>query len=290
MRRLTALYRKLKPGVSPATGRSRPRRRAAPRWLRPALGYGGAATAVAVIAGAMVWAWTSGRAADQWGALAAAAVEVSASAGLVVAEVFVAGRGRTARGDLIAALDVTLGAPLLAFDGEAARRRVEALGWVREATVERRFPDTVFLRIVERQPLALWQRDGRLVVVDREGVVIDGAAPEHFARLPVIVGDDAPRHAARLLAVLASEPSLLVRVEAAVRVGGRRWNLRFDNGIDVELPEQGLAEAWRRLAAFERRHRLLARDITVIDLRLPDRVVVRPSGAIDGLDAAGENT
>ena len=55
-------------------------------------------------------------------------------------------------------------------------------------------------------------------------------------------------------------------------------------------PEAGVAEAWRRLAAFERRHRLLARDITVIDLRLPDRVVVRPSGAIDGLDAAGEST
>jgi cell division protein FtsQ len=290
MRRLTALYRKLKPGVSPPAGRGRPRRRAAPRWLRPALGYGAALTGLAVIIGGLAWAWTSGRAADQWGALAAAAVEASASAGLVVAEVFVAGRGQTARDDLIAALDVTLGAPLLAFDGEAARRRVEALGWVREATVERRFPDTLFLRIVERQPLALWQRDGRLVVVDREGAVIDGAAPERFARLPVIVGDDAPRHAARLLAVLASEPSLLVRVEAAVRVGGRRWNLRFDNGIDVELPEQGLAEAWRRLAAFERRHRLLARDITVIDLRLPDRVVVRPSGAIDGLDAAGENT
>ena len=290
MRRLTELFRKLKPGARPAADRGRPRRRAAPRWLRPALGYGGPATGVALIVGGIAWAWTSGRAADEWGALRAAAVEASASAGLVVAEVYVAGRGETARGDLIAALDVTLGAPLLAFDGEAARRRVEALGWVREATVERRFPDILFLRIVEREPLALWQRDGRLVVVDRDGVVIDGAAPGHFARLPVIVGDDAPRHAARLLAVLASEPSLRVRVEAAVRVGGRRWNLRFDNGIDVELPEEGLAEAWRRLAAFERRHRLLARDITAIDLRLPDRVVVRPSGAIDGLDAAGEST
>ena len=290
MRRLSALYRKLKPAAAPAAGGRRPRRRAAPRWLRPALAYGGAAMGVAVIAGGMVWAWTSGRAADGWDEVRAAALEASASAGLVIAEVFVAGRGETARADLIAALDVTLGAPLLAFDGEAARRRIEALGWVREATIERRLPDTLFLRIVEREPLALWQRDGRLVVVDREGVVIDGAAPERFARLPVIVGDDAPRHVASLLAVLATEPSLRLRVEAAVRVGGRRWNLRFDNGIDVELPEVGLAEAWRRLAAFERRHRLLARDITTIDLRLPDRVVVRPAGAIGGSDAVGEST
>ena len=296
MRRLIELFRKYKPGAKPAAGRGHsrrvtgPRRRAGPRWLRPAVGYGAALAGVAVVIGGLAWAWTSGRAADEWNALRAAALEASAGAGLVVAEVYVAGRGETARDDLIAALDATLGAPILAFDGEAARRRIEALGWVREATVERRFPDTLFLRIVEREPLALWQRDGRLVVVDREGVVIGGAAPERFARLPVIVGDDAPHHAARLLTVLASEPSLRARVEAAVRVGGRRWNLRFDNGIDVELPEEGLAEAWRRLAAFERRHRLLARDITAIDLRLPDRVVVRPSGAIGVLDAAGENT
>ena len=290
MRRLTELFRRFKPGAKPAAGRGRPRRRAARRWLRPALGYGGAAAGLALVAGGIAWAWTSGRAADEWDGLRAAAMEASARAGLVVAEVYVAGRGETARDDLIAALEVTLGAPILAFDGEAARRRIEALGWVREATVERRFPNTLFLRIAEREPLALWQRDGRLVIVDRDGVVIDGAAPESFAGLPVIVGDDAPRYAARLLTVLATEPSLRVRVEAAVRVGGRRWNLRFDNGIDVELPEQGLAEAWRRLAAFERRHGLLSRDITAIDLRLPDRVVVRPAGAFGVSDAAGEST
>jgi cell division protein FtsQ len=284
MRHLIERLRKQSSRKTPA------RRRSTPSRLRPVLIYGAAVLAVAGVAGGAAWSWQSGYGAGQLGALRSAVIDASGAAGLVVEEVYVAGRTETVRGDLIDAVGVTLGMPLLAYDADAARLRIEALGWVREATIERRFPDTVFVRLTERLPLALWQRDGRLVVVDRGGEVIQGARPGDFATLPVIVGDDAPDHAARLLAVLAVEPGLSARVEAAVWVGGRRWDLRFDNGVDVAMPETGLAEAWRRLAAFERRHQLLGRDITAIDLRLPDRVVVRPSGVVDALGIGGENT
>jgi cell division protein FtsQ len=284
MRRLIERLRKLTSRKTPA------RRRPSPSRLRPIMVYGAAVLVVAGIAGGVAWSWQSGFAADQLGTLRSAAIDASGAAGLVVEEVYVAGRGETARGDLIDAVGVTLGMPMLAYDVDAARLRIEALGWVREAAIERRFPDMIFIRLAERRALALWQRDGRLVVVDRDGEVINGARPGDFATLPVIVGDDAPDHVARLLAVLAVEPGLSARVEAAVRVGGRRWDLRFDNGVDVAMPETGLAEAWRRLAAFERRHQLLGRDITAIDLRLPDRVVVRPSGVVDALGIGGENT
>ena len=65
------------------------------------------------------------------------------------------------------------------------------------------------------------------------------------------------------------------RREFAVRVGGRRWNLRFHGGTDVRLPETGAAEAWAQFARIERQHGVLQRDVDSIDLRLPDRLVVR---------------
>ena len=273
------------------TVKSRPRYGTTPLWRRPgALLKGGAVLGFVLTVGALSWAWADGRLSGTYVRVRAGLLDASASAGLVTSEVFVVGREKTSRVALIEALGVTLGEPMLAFDAEAARNRIEALGWVREAVVERRFPDIIFLRIVERKPLALWQRAGKLLVIGRDGVVIEGAAPERFSRLPVIVGDDAPAHAAPLLAVLASEPGLSQRVAAAVRVGGRRWNLRFDNGIDVEMPERDLAGAWRRLAEFERAYQLLARDITAIDLRLPDRLVVRPAEAFSGWAGDGENT
>src|SRR5690606_33811569 len=130
-----------------------------------------------------------------------------------------------------------------------------------DAAVERRLPDTIHVRLVERRPLALWQNDGRITVIDHDGREISGADPARFSALPLVVGDDAPQHAIQLLALLALEPDLGRRVTAAVRVGGRRWNLRMDAGdgakIDVHLPEINPGAAWARLAELERSKKLL---------------------------------
>ena len=104
----------------------------------------------------------------------------------------------------------------------------------------------------------------------------------------MIVGGDAPDEAPALFTLLAAQPRLSKRVRAAVRVGARRWNLRLDNGIDIQLPEENASDAWARLAELDREHRLLARDIELIDLRLPGRMIVRarrvrpPNGKSDG--------
>lgn len=277
----------------PTGGRSRttpPRRRRTPPWQRQAWRLGAAVLVAVLVAGSTTWMWRSGRVTAALNSVGEAIVQATAAAGLEVREVYVAGRERTPPEAILEALGVARGSPLITLDPVAARRRVEALGWVREASVERRFPDTVFVRVTERVPLALWQRKGKLVVVDLDGVVIDGATARKFTGLMLIVGDDAPINAPGLLAVMASEPALNQRVKAAVRVGGRRWNLRLDNGVDVQLPEADVAEAWRRLADFDRRHSLLARDISAVDLRLPDRVVVRQTSAGKGGGGAGEST
>jgi cell division protein FtsQ len=116
-------------------------------------------------------------------------------------------------------------------------------------------------------------------VIDHEGREIKDADPVKFAKLPLVVGDDAPKHASQLLQVLALEPDLEKRVAASIRVGGRRWNLRMDVGdgatVDVELPEVNAGAAWSHLAELQRTDKLLDRNISVINLRDPDRLVVR---------------
>ena len=256
-----------------------PRRRVSPRWLKPALRLGTIALAAALVVGGPGWLWYSGLAAEAAAELRARALATSAGLGLAVSNVLVEGRVETPREAVLGAIGLRRGHPILGFDPRAAKERLEALAWVRAAAVARRLPGTVSVRLVERRPLALWQRAGRLVVVDDEGVVIERDRVERFAQLPVIVGDDAPRHAPELLRMLASEPALRARVDAAVRVGGRRWNLRLDGSVEVRLPEQGAAAAWARLADLERRHGLLKRDVIAVDLRIPGRLVVRMSPA-----------
>ena len=195
--------------------------------------------------------------------------------GLTVADITVEGRETTDRETILAALGVGLGTPILAANPTRAKEQLEALPWVRTAVIERRLPDTLYVRLVERKPLALWQHGGKLDLIDREGAVIPVARLDRFAKLPMVVGEGAASHAAELLDMLATEPDLAARVTAAVRVGDRRWNLRIDNAIDVLLPADEAAVAWGQLARFQRSSALLQRDVQTVDIRLPDRLVLR---------------
>jgi len=164
-----------------------------------------------------------------------------------------------------------------AFDPETApaKARLETVPWVRNASIERLLPDTLYVRLAERMPLALWQHQGRFDLVDQDGNIIADADIRDYPFLAQVVGSGAPGAAPELLKVLAGEPALQAHVTASVRVGGRRWDIHLDNGIVVSLPENNAANAWHRLAALDRSDKLLERNVQVVDMRLPDRVVLR---------------
>ncbi len=244
-------------------------------WVIPGLRIGTFVGIFAVALGGPTWLWRSGWIADSWREARVSAVTVSAEIGLTVKEVLLEGRTHAPRAGVLKALGLKIGDPIMGFDIALVRDRIEALPWIESAAVERRLPGVVRVRIVEREPIALWQRKGVLSLIGRDGVPITNLKLGRFRDLLVIVGRDAPRHATNLLVMLASEPALRKRVRAAVRVGARRWNLRLDNGIDVRLPENEAAAAWARLADLDRRHGLLGNDIDTIDLRIPDRLIVR---------------
>lgn len=206
------------------------------------------------------------------------ALSASAALGLAVEDIEVEGRETTDSATIMAALAAQRGTPILAVDPRLAKQKLESLPWVRSAAIERRLPGTLLVRLVERHPLAVWQHAGKQELIDREGAVIPVKDLARFARLPTVVGDDAASHAAALIDMLAREPDLAARVTAAVRVDDRRWNLRIDNAIDVLLPETDPGEAWTRLATLERANSLLQRDIRTVDMRLPDRLVLRATG------------
>jgi cell division protein FtsQ len=209
-------------------------------------------------------------------------VAASAALGLVVENIEVEGRETTDGATILAALAAERGTPILAVSPRRAKQKLESLPWVRSAAIERRLPGTLLVRLVERHPLAVWQHAGRQELIDREGAVIPVKELARFTRLPTVVGDDAASHAAALIEMLEREPDLAARVTAAVRVDDRRWNLRIDNAIDVLLPETSSGEAWTRLAALERVNNLLQRDIRTVDMRLPDRLVLRAAGPPPG--------
>jgi cell division protein FtsQ len=205
-------------------------------------------------------------------------LQASAALGLVVSDIEVEGRETTDAATILAALAADRGTPILAVSPSRAKQQLESLPWVRSAAIERRLPATLFVRLVERHPLAVWQHDGRLELIDNRGEVIPVKDLGRFAKLPTVVGEQAAGHAAALIDMLGREPELAARVSDAVRVDDRRWNVRIDHAIDVLLPEENPAAAWARLAVLERQNNLLKRDVQTVDMRLPDRLVLRALG------------
>ncbi len=162
------------------------------------------------------------------------------------------------------------------LDIKAVRRRLIALDWVRDAEVRRRWPDRVEVRIVERQPAALWQHRGTLRLIDAEGVILPAGDLADFAGLPLLVGQGADREAGALLTLVSRHPAVAGRMEAAVRVADRRWDLRMASGEVISLPEDREAPAaLLRFADMDRQTPLLGRGFVRFDLRVPDRMVVR---------------
>jgi cell division protein FtsQ len=259
-------------GSARRPGRLRLWLRRARRHSRTIMIGGGAVVALGAVAAVA----TSGMAQRLAAGIAADARHALAEAGLRLSRIEIDGRVHTDNAALLAAVGARRGDPILAIDPEAVRARLKQVAWVREAEVRRRLPDVLDIRLVERTPFAIWQSQGRHSVIDREGVVLASEGLDRFGPLPLVVGGGAAPRAADILDLVARHPALAERFKAAVRVADRRWNIRLTSGADVLLPEGFEAAALERLSALHASHALLDRGLAAVDMRLPDRLVLRP--------------
>jgi len=157
------------------------------------------------------------------------------------------------------------------------RRRLLGYGWVKDARVSRRLPDTLVIDIVERKPAALWQNQGELALIDSEGVVLDRVPVDKMPDLPLLIGPGANGQEGQLTEIMSAVPTLKPQLASATWVGGRRWDLNFQSGETVLLPEgQELAKTTlMKFARADKESGLLGRGILRFDLRKPGQMTVR---------------
>ena len=271
------------------------RKRPMPRWAKYTIRTSIRLTIIVLVIGGPLWIYKSNWIASKTNDLFVALAEGMANAGFRVEKVILLGRRNTSKKSIQKALDFRVGAALLSIDLDTARTNLEALPWIRAASVKREFPDTVRVRIVERRPLAIWQEKNKHYLIDDEGTVITSKILQTFHNLLVLVGKNAPLRAIALINVLERQPELRKRVDAAVRVGDRRWNIRMNNGAYIRLPENNTVAAWNRFAKLERQYKLLSKDILSIDLRIPGQLIIRtrnnqPENSRKNTTTKGENT
>ena len=200
---------------------------------------------------------------------------VIADAGFGISEIHITGNRRTPYKQVLEVLAMQPGQSIFSADLWGAQNRLRHLDWIATAEVHRRYPDAIFVSLVEKRPFALWQMpanakgEAPIAVVERSGAVITTREADKFRRLPKLVGAGAPQTAADLVDAVQAHRATAARIAAYARQSERRWNLILDDGVVVKLPEAG----WNReLDALEHLiidSGILERDVVEIDLRSP---------------------
>jgi cell division protein FtsQ len=199
------------------------------------------------------------------------------SAGFRITTVAINGRKQLSQDEVLAIGGVNGRSSLLFLDATTVRDKLKANPWIADATILKFYPGQLQIDIVERSAFALWQQDGRLSVISEDGAVLEPFVARRFVTLPLVVGKGADSKARDFLALLDRYPQVRSVTKAAILVGERRWNLRLKDGLDIRLPENDVGNALAVLSKLDKDDKLFSRDITAVDMRLPDRLTVQLS-------------
>ena len=197
------------------------------------------------------------------------------NAGIVLNKIHIKGQVNLGDEQVIAALGIRSGQSLAGFDANKAQRQLVNLGQIKSARVMRLLPSTLLVEISERLPFARWMHDGRVDLIDRDGVVLVGLAGKRQERFPLVAGAGAAGKAEQLIRILSTHEQLAGQIEAAERVAHYRWNLHARSGAMIKLPPANLALGLARFVALPGWGKLLSRKNLVVDLRHPGQAFVR---------------
>jgi cell division protein FtsQ len=239
---------------------------------------GGLALATLVLVGGVIL-FTGGRAEALGNAVNGFVGDRMVDLGFGLEKVHVEGASPVALAAIKDKLKLYRGQPLTSMDLDDVRARVKSIGWVRDAKVLRLLPDTLVISVDERERLAVWQHNGRAMVIDTTGQPIPEADPARFADLPLVVGEGANDNAGEVLPLLRQRPLLMDQILALVRVDDRRWDLRLKDGSLINLPASKEDSALIQLDQLEQKDHLLELGFARIDLRDPEMITVRKRDA-----------
>ncbi len=269
------------PRAAPSRPVARSRRRRgdgqASRLLRLARAHGfGLGLAIIFIGGAGLYGSIHGgqyaRFVEENGSVGDA---LARSVGLGIDAITIAGSRELHESEILRDANISPRNSLLFLDVNDVRDRLEAVPLIRSASVRKLFPNRLVIDIVEREPFAIWQKDGQLNLVAADGAPIAEMHDARFADLPFVVGEGANKRIGEFLKILEATGDLHGRVTAGVLVGQRRWNLKLSTGLEVKLPEASPEIAAAQLGRLTRESRLLDKDLLYVDLRIPSRMFAR---------------
>ncbi len=173
---------------------------------------------------------------------------------------------------------VSVDFPVSSFDLdlEAIQASVSGLDVIRDVSVRVRPGGVLEVKVAERKPAIIWRVGGNIELLDRTGHRVASLTERSVrADLPLIAGRGANDAVSEALAILDAAKPILPHLRGLVRMGERRWDVVLAQDQRVMLPERAPVAALEQVLALDEAQELLARDITHIDMRNPQRPTLR---------------
>lgn len=245
----------------------------------------------AFVAGAGFWFWSDGWAEKVSAGAQRIFATQAAHIGFAVREVQIEGRNYIDRDTLKDVIGIAPGDPIFAIDMPALHARLMEIPWVKSAEIVRTLPDMLLIKLEERMPVAIWVDSPKgASLIDAEGVLLTQDNLASYGRLLAVMGTGAETQAYTLIMMLKGQPDIAVRVKTAKRISERRWDLVLEDGKIIRLPDTDEGLALARLAKAQSEGQLMDQDLTAIDMRQPDRIILetRPGEVRDLLLKTGD--
>lgn len=194
--------------------------------------------------------------------------EYTADMDLVLENVVIEGQKNIPTDQIIPQLNADVGTPILSIDLNQVRSVLNKNSWIKNAIVTRRLPNTIYIGIIERKPIAIWQQNQKLHLIDEEGYIIQTDPSDKFKDLLHVVGVNANLHVKSLQDSLNVYPELSHKILSAVRYGDRRWNIILDQNITIKMPEQqNFGDALAYVNKLYKSDKLFNQNYQYLDLR-----------------------
>ena len=191
-----------------------------------------------------------------------------------LSKILIDGQENISNEEILKIINTKINTPILATDISKIQKNLEKNDWIKRAIVERRLPDKLYVGIIERKPIARWQYKQKIMLIDDDAVIIKNKPKQDYDNLILVVGPDAYFYAADLIEETKNNKELFAEIEAAIRFGERRWDLKFKNGLTAKMPEENFKQAWGDLIKLHKAKKLFTQNIKLIDLRDKDKYYI----------------
>ena len=160
------------------------------------------------------------------------------------------------------------------IDLSSIYNKIKQNSWVKEVSVERVLPNIIKIKILENQPIAIWQnkKNNKLITANGD-IIFDGNVNDFKNDFPIIKGNKSKENISSILEILETNQNFYENIWSLTFINERRWDLHFNQGLVVRLPSKDIKKAWEKIIKLQKNYNILNLKLTEIDLRNPKQIL-----------------